>query len=76
MKKKKCTQCGEEKILRKFSKRKNYNGTKKVYYLSHCKDCASKKTDEWIKKNRDKFRRYQKNYYKNKNAKNKAKTTA
>ena len=65
-KKKKCIKCGKEKIITKeFSQRRNYNGTEKIYYKSHCKSCCVEHSGDWVTKNREKFNKYQREYHKN-----------
>lgn len=60
--KKKCVMCGEIKPLRSFSKRKNVNKTKVVYYKSHCKECCVELSTGWRKNNIERSRKYIREY--------------
>ena len=58
-----CTKCKEEKDLSRFSKRKNPNKTKTVYINSICNDCLGKAMKIWRNENKDRFNKYQNEYY-------------
>lgn len=60
--KKKCSKCSEDKSLKDFSKYKT--GTYRVGKPhSHCKECEKKKTREWVEKNKERYNKYQIEYY-------------
>ena len=60
-----CGDCGKEKKLKYFPFRKNYNNTNKIYYNSVCKECMKARVYAWRDKNREKFKDYHREYYKN-----------
>lgn len=62
--KKQCTDCGEEKTFSQFSTRKNPGKTKTIYYSPACKKCMVARSMKWIKKNLEKYRKYQNKYHK------------
>ena len=62
--KKTCTKCKKSKSLKDFSKRNNYNKTNKVYIKSECKECFVVRTNKWVKKNIEKYNKYQNEYNK------------
>ena len=58
-KEKKCNKCGKIKLVNNFSR----HGNSHPFSLkSNCKECEVKRVTEWIKKNREKFNRYQRKY--------------
>jgi len=63
---KKCTNCKLEKPLEDFYKEKR-NPIKKTskteIYKSACKDCSKKRTEKYVKENREKVNEYQLSYY-------------
>jgi hypothetical protein len=59
--KKKCSICGEEKLLNKFYKQKNgYLGRR-----ANCKVCSNKKVKKWKSEHPNYDKEYQKKYFKN-----------
>lgn len=66
---KKCNDCGKNKPLTCFGKRKNLNKTKTVYYKAYCKDCVTKRTQDWQQKNLKRYYKYMKTYMRNLRAK-------
>jgi hypothetical protein len=62
---KKCNKCNEEKSLENFYKHKGY----KDGHQTTCRNCMSKTTKKYIKKNKHKYNEYQKKYTKNKRQK-------
>lgn len=57
-----CTRCAKRKRLIDFPTRTTVSGT---YPKPHCRDCNTKLTQEWIKKNKKRYNEYQKEYFKN-----------
>lgn len=54
---KKCSTCGEEKVITSFYKRKaSIDG-----YAPHCKDCDNKRRNEWRKNNPERQQESQRN---------------
>lgn len=58
-----CMTCKVKKKEAHFAVRKNIRKTTTVYLHSECKLCAGKRTKEWVKKNRERFNKYQNDYY-------------
>ncbi len=67
--KKKCTICGESKLLTYFNKVINRNGTKAKYCSSECKKCFNKKRreGEWRRSSSRRRKYYLENREKSKN---------
>jgi hypothetical protein len=63
---KKCTKCKTDKPLKDFyiTKRTPARETSKTTsYKGECKECAKKRTKEWVEKNREKVNKYQLEQY-------------
>jgi len=59
---KKCTKCGEEKLIDEFNKNgKNKDGS--VRYKSRCKVCVKEYNEEYYKENKEYYSEYQKKRY-------------
>lgn len=64
MKTKRCVKCSEEKNIKEFSLRSEKDKRGKYYYKSYCKKCCVIQATDWVEKNKEKVREYQKNYQK------------
>lgn len=63
MKIKVCTRCKKRKRIDSFYKRDNINNNNKTYYKSECKECSKARSREWVKKNPERFRKYQNEWH-------------
>ena len=55
-----CVNCGIERNSNQFSKRKSRNGN--LILNAYCHGCMSYRMKLWRTKNKEKYRKYQKNY--------------
>ena len=61
---KRCTKCGEIKLLNEFHKTSRKYGNKTyMYHHAKCNKCRNEEKREWVKKNFIKIINYNKNYY-------------
>lgn len=63
---KNCTDCRKKKPISEYYERPNYNGSGTIYYKSQCKACEVLSTINWNTNNKEKYTRYQRNYWRKK----------
>ena len=66
---KNCRKCLKSLSLRDFYERPNYRGTETKYKMPYCKKCWADKFIEWREKNKERFKKYQREYHRKKYAK-------
>lgn len=61
-----CLDCKQRKSVSDYYNRNNYNKSGTVYKKHYCKGCCTIRTKSWQERNNEKYRKYMKEYFKNK----------
>lgn len=57
-----CSSCDSIKNISEFSTRKNLHNTNTIYYVGYCRACMNRRMNNWVEKNLEKYRKYQREY--------------